>query len=129
MLKRHAPVSQLALASDVSVQAPTTSMSIANDHTVSAPAQTNDSDVAATLVQLQGEGNRDDSGKAEHGSKPAVETQKDPKRLRQSNHRDFWRIRLNQEYEQKVDKATIEITGESPCLEGGRRNAREVAGD
>ena len=66
-------------------------MSIANDHTVSAPAQTNDSDIAATLAQRQSEGNRDESDKAEHGSKPAVETQMDPKKLRQSNLRDFWR--------------------------------------
>ena len=85
------PVSQLAPASGVSAQAPTTSVSIANDREVSAPALTNDSDIAATLVQLQSEGNRDDCGKAEHGSKPAVETQKDPKRLRQSNLRDFLR--------------------------------------
>ena len=85
------PVSQLALASDVSAQAPTTSMSIASDHPVSGPAQANDSDIAATSAQLQSEGNRDDSDKVEHGSKPAVETQKDPKRLRQSNLRDFWR--------------------------------------
>ena len=85
------PVSQLAPASDVSAHAPTTSMSIDNDHTVSEPAQANDSDIAATSAQLQSEGNRDDSDKVEHGSKPAVETQKDPKRLRQSNLRDFWR--------------------------------------
>ena len=39
-------------------------------------------------------------------------------------------IELNQEYERKIDKATIEITGEAKCLEEGKlRNAREVAGD
>ena len=51
-------------------------MSVANDHTVSAPAQANDSYIAATSAQLQREGNRDDSDKVEHGSKPAVETQR-----------------------------------------------------
>ena len=39
-------------------------------------------------------------------------------------------IKLNQEYERKTDKATIEITGEAKCLEeGALRKAREVAGD
>ena len=39
-------------------------------------------------------------------------------------------IKLNQEYERKIDKATIEITGEAKCLEeGALRNARQVAGD
>ena len=85
------PVSQLAPASDVLAQAPTTSTSIVSDHTVSAPAQANDSDIAATSPQLQIDGNRNDSDKVEHGSKPAVETQKAPKRLRQSNLPDFWR--------------------------------------
>ena len=39
-------------------------------------------------------------------------------------------IKLSQEYERKIEKATIEITGEAKCLEeGALRNAREVAGD
>ena len=74
-----------------SAQAPTTSASIVSDHRVSAPARTNDSVIAATSAQLQIDGKREDGDKLEHGCKPAVETQRDPKRLRQSNLRDFWR--------------------------------------
>ena len=103
-------------------------MSIANDDTVSAPAQTNDSDIAATLAQPQSEGNRDDSEKAD-GSKPAVETQKDPER-RGERYEVVVVIKLNQEYERKIGKATIDITGEAKCLEeGALGNAREAAGD
>ena len=38
-------------------------------------------------------------------------------------------IKLNQEYERKIDIATIEFTAGAKGPEVPRRNAREVAGD
>ena len=77
----------------VLAQAPTTSESTVSELTVSAPAQTNDPAIEATSAQLQVDGKRSDGDNLEHGCKPAVETKRDSKRLRQKQPPRFLETR------------------------------------